>query len=197
MSHFFKPYLFRNFFILGIELVQAFKRELRQANDWFKEARDILDNGKKVSLEKMKSLIAYGDKIKVLPNDELKLLKQQQKMSKTWAARVKKILPVDDSDVVNQELRRLITEYDISLIEMPDEIAALRKATSCYCICRESFSTGLMVACDVSHVSVINNFLRYYFYYFMVCRNARSGIMGLVLVFQLLKRKYHCFSFSL
>ena len=146
----FKFQIIQNTHIIGIELVQAFTIELKHANDWFEEARDILDNGKKQSLEKMKNLITQGEKLKVAPNDELKALKQQVKLSKAWTLRVKKILPIDDSEAANLEVRKLINEHDISLIEMPEVISTLRKATSCYCICRESFSTGLMVACDVS-----------------------------------------------
>jgi len=123
--------------------------EVALASDWFEETQQILDKAEKVTIVKMKSLIVRGEKVKITANDELKVLKQHLKQSRSWSARAKKI-KADEDHSRSLEVKVLMDEYSNLLIELPDEIAALKKATSCYCLCREYHSTGLMVACDVS-----------------------------------------------
>ncbi len=135
--------------MIGIEFVKLFMDEVALASDWFDETRQILDKAQKVTIVKMKSLIARGEKVKITANDELKVLKQHLKQSRSWSARAKKIKS-DEDHSRSLEVKALMDEYPNLLIELPDEIAALKKATSCYCLCRECHSTGLMVACDVS-----------------------------------------------
>lgn len=123
---------------------------MKTAYDWFIIARDALDHSKKMALPEIKKVISRGEKIKVIPNDELKSLKQGIRQAKAWAMRARRVNPDSNEAEAAAEVKRLLEEYVYMLVEIPDEIAKLKKATSIYCLCRETHSSGLMVACDVS-----------------------------------------------
>jgi len=92
-----------------------------------------------------KALVEAGEKLNV-NTAELRTLKNAVRMAKNWAAQVKKC-DFEGSDTSVSTVKELISDHREMLIEMPDELAKLKSATQCYCICRRQYE-GFMIGCD-------------------------------------------------
>ena len=103
-------------------------------------------------MQDARNLLETGEKLKV-HTEELKLLRAQFRATRTWSNRAKKC-NLEQGSIHVSDIKELIEEHENLLIEMPDELEALKLATIGYCICRRPYE-GFMIGCDSCEVSFV------------------------------------------
>jgi hypothetical protein len=126
-------------------MVQKVRGLAVKVTAWVQKTKNILESGKKLSMQDAKSLQESGEKLKV-STQELRTLRASLRAARGWANRVKRC-NLEQGSIHVSNVKDLIEEYESFLIEMPEELAKLKQATQSYCVCRRPYD-GFMIGCD-------------------------------------------------
>lgn len=117
---------------------------------WTREAKEVLDSGKKLSVHDAQDLLEAGENLKVR-SDTLKLLKEELDRAQNWLNKVGMYTSGEVAVNVGA-VNELLKEYGSLLVELPEEVEELKQAAVGYCLCRRPYE-GFMIGCDHCEVS--------------------------------------------
>ena len=120
-------------------------KDASNADLWAKSVGEAISSGKKFSLVEAKNKLDAGTRLKFTCHEYTELKKSYQS-AKNWSKRVKKC-GLNEGSAQIYKIKELIREHDSFLVNMPEEIDALKSAMCSYCICRRPYE-GFMIGCD-------------------------------------------------
>lgn len=113
-------------------------------------ASTVTKNKKVISLDELRDLTKQGES-SIFTSDlqlELTLLRNEAKKVKTWKTKLDALRSLDASSTRALELQQsLVSEASELLVDVNEEVEALKQESTCYCLCRQLYF-GEMVGCD-------------------------------------------------